>query len=115
MTSKHQNYHPDVMHESRLTPPCKATFPSPGRVHRNSGRVCKKIWSPALFSGSSNAYAQSIDRSRDAAISEASSSSVFCVRCLYAISTFHMPVCHRFTADYGSSLSGYLTKTQHGF
>ena len=29
------------MHESRLTPPCKTTFPSPGRVLGNSGRVCK--------------------------------------------------------------------------
>ena len=38
MTSKRQNHHPDVMH---LTPPCKTTFPSSGRVHRNSGQVCK--------------------------------------------------------------------------
>ena len=27
--------------ESSYTPPCKTTFSSPGRVHRNSGRVCK--------------------------------------------------------------------------
>ena len=42
MTSRRQNCHPDVMHKSRLTPPCKTTFPSPGRAHRNSRRVCKK-------------------------------------------------------------------------
>ena len=42
MTSKRQNRHTDAMHESRLTlSPCK-TFPIPGRVHENSGRVCKK-------------------------------------------------------------------------
>ena len=39
MTSKRR---PDIMHESRQTPPCKTTFPSPGRVHGNSGQVCKK-------------------------------------------------------------------------
>ena len=42
LMSKHQNYHPDIMHESCLTPLCKMTFPSPGRVLGNSGRVCKK-------------------------------------------------------------------------
>ena len=41
MTQKRQNYHTDVMHESRLTPPCKTTKPSPGRVHGNPGRMCK--------------------------------------------------------------------------
>ena len=28
-----------------LHPPCKTTFPSPGRIHGNSGRVCKKVGS----------------------------------------------------------------------
>ena len=40
MTSKMtSNRHIDVMHESRLKPPCKTTFPSPGPVHGNPGRV----------------------------------------------------------------------------
>ena len=42
MTSRHQNRHTDVMHKSHLAPPCKTTFPSPGRVHRNPGQVCKR-------------------------------------------------------------------------
>ena len=40
MTSKR---HIEAMHESIITPPCKTTFPSHGRVHGNSGRVCKNI------------------------------------------------------------------------
>ena len=43
MTSDRQNRHTDVMYENRLTPPCKTTFPSPGRVHGNPGRVCKNL------------------------------------------------------------------------
>ena len=40
VTSK---WHPDIMHESHVTITiCKTTFPSPGRVHRNSCQVCKK-------------------------------------------------------------------------
>ena len=43
--SKHkkwcQNRHPDVMHHI-YNPSCKTTLPSPGRVHGNSGWVCKK-------------------------------------------------------------------------
>ena len=51
-TSKwRENRHPAVVHESRLTtspPPhpsssCKTTLSNPGRVHRNSGRVCKEM------------------------------------------------------------------------
>ena len=48
MTSKRQNSYPDAMHESRLIPlpppphthTCKTTFPNPGRIHGNSGRIC---------------------------------------------------------------------------
>ena len=40
MTSKRQNTS-DVMHESRLTSPCKTTFPDFVRIHGNSGRVYK--------------------------------------------------------------------------
>ena len=42
MTSKSVKRHPDMMYESCLTRPCKTVFPSPGRIHGNSGRVCKK-------------------------------------------------------------------------
>ena len=41
---KRQNRHTDVMHESRLAPPCKTTLPSPGRAHGNPGGVCKKTF-----------------------------------------------------------------------
>ena len=57
MTSKRQNRHPDVMHESQLTPPCKTTFPSPDRLHGNSGRVCKKQNSqPMQFPGYADVF-----------------------------------------------------------
>ena len=40
---RRQNRHTDVLHESRLTSHwCKTTFRSPGRVHGNPSRVCKK-------------------------------------------------------------------------
>ena len=48
MTLKRQNTS-DVMHESRLTPPCKTTFSSPGRVHGNSGRVYKNTKSSRIY------------------------------------------------------------------
>ena len=38
MTSKYTDSCTRVV----LHPSCKSTFPSPGRVHGNSGRVCKK-------------------------------------------------------------------------
>ena len=37
------------MHESRITPPCKTIFPSPGRVHGNPIRVWKNTFSPGVF------------------------------------------------------------------
>ena len=43
MTSRRQKWRQNhVMHESRLTPPYKTTFPSPSQVHGNPGRVGKK-------------------------------------------------------------------------
>ena len=42
MTSKCLNRHPDIMHDSFLTYPCKTTFPWPGWVHRNSSQYASK-------------------------------------------------------------------------
>ena len=45
-TSKSQNRH---ARESSYNPSCKTTFPSTGRVHGNSSRVCKKTDTCTLF------------------------------------------------------------------
>ena len=45
MTSEHEKWRQnvtDIMHEVVLHPSREITFPSPGWVHGNSGRVCKK-------------------------------------------------------------------------
>ena len=34
--------------KTSYTPLCKTTFPSPGRIHRNSGRVCKNV-EPVMY------------------------------------------------------------------
>ena len=39
MTSKRRNHHNDVTHESHLTPPCKTTFPNPGRVQADAEQL----------------------------------------------------------------------------
>ena len=49
MTSKHQNRYTDVLHENLLHPSCETTFPCPGRVHGNPGRVCKKMKSWYMY------------------------------------------------------------------
>ena len=61
MTSKSSYW---FMHESRLTSPCKTIFPSPGRVHGNPGRVCKKRFSAIFISADKSflAYPTGISR-----------------------------------------------------
>ena len=59
MTSRRQNDVKIVILTSYtrviLYPSCKTTFPSRGRVHRNSGRVCKKRFS-AIFTSADKSF-----------------------------------------------------------